>query len=127
MSQPALFIESFTDALRDAVRAAGGTKVVACRLWPEKAPDQAARILSNCLNEHRDERLTPDQVLLVARLAREHGCHSIMAFMAGELGYAPPIAIEPEDEVVRLQREYVDATKSLLKMAERIERLRSVA
>lgn len=50
-----------------------------------------------------------------------------MSFMSGELGYAPPIAIEPEEEVVRLQREYIDATKSLLKMADRIERLRSVA
>lgn len=34
--QAPLFCESLTDAIRDVVRACGGTKVVGCKLWPEK-------------------------------------------------------------------------------------------
>jgi hypothetical protein len=109
------------------VRACGGTKVVGCKLWPEKTPDAAARLLADCLNDSRPERLTPDHLMLLARMGRERGCHSVMAYMLAELGYAPPVPVEPADEAAELQRKYVEATKALLKMAERIERLRAVA
>lgn len=55
-----------------AVRCCGGTKIVACQLWPEKTPDSAGRTLVDCLNEHREARLSPDQLMLVARLPRDH-------------------------------------------------------
>jgi hypothetical protein len=125
--QAPLFCESLTDAIRDVVRACGGTKVVGCKLWPEKTPDAAARLLADCLNDSRPERLTPDHLMLLARMGRERGCHSVMAYMLAELGYAPPVPVEPADEAAELQRKYVEATKALLKMAERIERLRAVA
>lgn len=125
-AQPPLFFECTNDALREAVRASGGTKIVGPKLWPAKAPDAAARLLADCLNENRSERLDPDQVILIARLARERDCHAVMQHLAAELGYVAT-AIEPADEAAELQRQYVEATKSLLRMAERIERLRSVA
>lgn len=127
MSQSQLFYESFNDAVRDAIRACGGTKVVATRLWPEKAPDAAARLLSDCLNDGRAERLSPDQVLLIARLAKERGCHAIVHYQCQELGYTVPSPVEPHDEAAELQRQYIEATRALLRMSERIERLRSVA
>lgn len=127
MSQSSLFYESFTDALRDTVRACGGAKVVGSKLWPEKSPDAAARLLADCLNEHRAERLSPDHVLMLARLAKERGCHAIVHFQCQELGYTVPSPVEPHDEAAELQRQYIEATRALLKMSERIERLRSVA
>lgn len=127
MPQSALFFESLTDAIKEAVRLCGGTKVVACQLWPEKSPDAAGRALVDCLNEHREARLSPEQLMLVSRLARARGCHSIMSYMAQECGYAAPAPVEPADEAAELQRQYIESTKALLKMAERIERLRAVA
>lgn len=127
MPQSALFFETLTDAIKEAVRCCGGTKIVACQLWPEKTPDSAGRTLADCLNEHREARLSPDQLMLVARLARARGCHAIMSFLSQETGYAAPLPVEPADEAAELQRQYIESTKALLKMAERIERLRSVA
>lgn len=130
MTQSALFYESLTDAIKEAVRVCGGTKVVACQLWPEKSPDAAGRSLADCLNEHREARLSPDQLMMVARLARARGCHSILSYMAQETGYAAPIPVEPKDEAADLKRQYIESAKQMMRMAERIERLeglRSVA
>lgn len=122
-SQPPLFVESLTDALREIVRACGGFKVVGARLWPEKAPEAASRVLADCLNELRAEKLSPDQVLLLLRMGRERGCHVGMTFLASECGYAPPQPIEPEDERAQLQREYIDAVKLLSVLSMRLERV----
>jgi len=37
----------------------------------------------------------------------------------------PDMPVEPEDEVARLQREFVEASKSLMTMANKIERMQS--
>jgi hypothetical protein len=123
VTQPTLFCESITDALREVVRACGGPKVVGCKLWPEKTPDAAARTLSDCLNDARAEKLSPDQVLLLARMGRERGCHAVVAFFASECGYAAPVAIEPEDERAQLHREYIEAVKVLAVLSSRIDRI----
>jgi hypothetical protein len=47
--------------------------------------------------------------------------------MALELGYLKPVAVDPDDEIARLQREFVDATKSLHHMASRIEAISATA
>lgn len=122
-AQPALFVESLTEALREVVRACGGSKVVGAKLWPEKAPDAAARLLQDCLNEQRSEKLSPDQVLLLTRMGRERGCHAVMAYLAQECGYASPVPVEPEDERAQLQREYIDAVKALSALTHRLERV----
>ncbi|MEI7443288.1 MAG: hypothetical protein WCK28_00220 [Burkholderiales bacterium] len=127
MQQPPLFVESINDALREVVRACGGPKVVGCRIWPEKSPDAAARTLADCLNDARAEKLSPDQVLLLARMGRERGCHAVVEFFASECGYAPPQPIEPEDERAALYREYVEATKVLAHLAARLDRIEPAA
>ena len=48
-----------------------------------------------------------------------------MAFMARDAGYSDPQPVEPEDEVARLQREYVEATKALLHMANKIDAMQT--
>lgn len=123
MEQPALFYESFNDALDAAVKACGGAKVVACKLWPDKSPDAAHRLLLACLNESRDEKLGPDQLLFVLKLARERGFHGAINFLTRDAGYADPMPIEPEDERARLQREFIEAQRAMQKLAERMERV----
>lgn len=124
--QMSLHHETTSDALREVIQACGGFKEVGSRLWPDISPERAAGNLRDCINSERRERLTPDQVLFVLRLGRDAGCHAGMLFFAREAGYSDPQPIEPADERAQLMREYVEAAKSLSKMAQRIERLHDV-
>lgn len=120
-----LMHESVTDALREVIQAAGGPKKIGALLWPDQPTDQAAGRVRDCLNPDRRERFTPDQVMYLLRVGRECGCHSLINYMARESGYADPQPVEPEDEVARLQREFIEATKALGTMAARIEHINS--
>lgn len=116
---------SWTLALVEAVKALGGSKVVAGRLWPEKSIEAAQRLLLDCLNDDRPAHLTPDHVMLILRMARQAGHHGAAGWMLAELGYAPPVPVEPRDEVAELQREFIAATRQLAMMAGRIEQLQA--
>ena len=116
-------MDSLNSALEDCVKALGGAKQVGPKLWPEKSPETAQRLLLDCLNDDRAAHLTPDQALLVLRLARAKGHHAGFAFMAEHLGYAAPVPIEPRDEVAELQRQFIAATQAMSALAERMERL----
>lgn len=122
MNQEALFYESFSDAIRDVIRAVGGMKSVGCKLWPEKTPEAAQSFLSDCLNENRPAKLSPEQVLLLLGMGRAKGCHAAMNYLARETGYSDPAPIEPEDERARLQREFIEAQKNMSRLADRMER-----
>lgn len=118
--------ETTTEALIACVKAAGGSKAVGHRVWPEKTVEAAQRHLLNCLDDTRAERLTPDQVLLIAGLARSKGCHAYAEHVAQTLSYAEPLPIEPKDEVDELRRQFIEATGRLSEIAERIHRLERV-
>lgn len=111
------------DALISCVKAAGGSKVVGPKLWPDKAPDTAQRALLDCLNPDRAAHLTPDQLVFVFRLARDAGCHDGMDAMCSALSYAPTLPVEPEDERAALQRQFIESTATLTRLAMRIEAL----
>lgn len=124
MEQQPLFVESPAEALREAVRAAGGIKAVAALLWPEVRPPEAGhRRLLDCLNDERREKLSFEQVLLILRTAREAGCHVAMAYISRECGYAEPQPIEPADEAAALQRQFVAAVAEQRRLLARVERL----
>jgi len=125
--QMSLVHESITDALREAINACGGNKKAGPVLYPDLPVDQAAGRIRDCLNPDRRELFSPDQVVLIARLARDVGNHAVMNYLAVELGYLKPAPVEPEDEIARLQREFVEATKSLHTMATRIETITATA
>ena len=131
MPQTALFYESLDDAIKDVIRVCGGAKVVGSKLWPEKSPEAASRLLNDCLNEHRPERLSPAQLMLIARMGRDKGCHAVMYFMCADLSYSQPVPIEPEDELAGLLREYLASRKAGDRMESKIDdkiaKLRSVA
>jgi len=123
MKQDALFYESLNDALKAIVQSLKGAKAVGVKLWPEKTPDAAARTLNDCLNESRQEKLSPEQVLWLLAEGRKIGCHAGMNYLAREAGYSDPQPVEPEDERARLQREFIEAQKSMSRLAERMERM----
>jgi hypothetical protein len=119
--QIALIHESINDALREDVQAIGGNKAVGAILWPELPIDQAAGKVRDCMNTDRRERMTPDQLALIVRMARRKGSMAVMRWMAHDAGFAEPVPVEPEDERAKLQRDYIEATKMLAQIANRID------
>jgi hypothetical protein len=115
--------EDINECLIACVKAAGGSKKVGHLLWPEKLVDAAQRHLLACLNDSKPERLTPDQVVYVARLARDVGCHAYAEYIAETLSYALPVPIEPHDELGDLLRQYLQQKEEQKSKDERLQRL----
>jgi hypothetical protein len=115
--------DSITGALIECIKACGGSKQVGPKLWPEKTPDAAQRLLLDCLNDDRPARLTPEQLLLVLRMARDRGCHAGMQFIASALSYSEPVPIQPKDEADELRRQVLEMGRTLQTALARIEQL----
>lgn len=117
-------VQSLTDTLIECVKAVpGGSKAVGPALWPEKDPVAAQRLLLDCLNDDRPQKLSPEQVILVARMARERGCHAYACWVAESLSYAPPVPVEPRDLADDLQRQVLAMGKQLTDVLARLEEL----
>lgn len=117
-----LIVDSLNDAIRDTARVIG-TKRIAKELWPEKSEEDGARYLSDCLNPDRAQRLSGEQILFVGRRGREIGCHILAHYINADLGYAPPIPIEPEDVKADLIRRFNERADGLIQMASEIKRI----
>jgi hypothetical protein len=118
-------MESLNQVLIDCVKAAGGSAVVGAKIFPEKTPQSAQRTLLDCLSEDRPAKLSPEQVLLVLRLARAKGYHEGMNFIAADLGYGTPVPIEPRDEVADLMREFNASVEKQAALADKIQKAAS--
>ena len=117
--------ESLNNALIACVKAAGGSSRVGPKLFPEKLADAAQRALLDHLNPERPAKLSPEQVLLIMRLARERGCHDGINYIADQLGYAEPTPIEPKDELADLIRQYIAKKDEGTKAESKIDTLLS--
>lgn len=118
-----MFVEDYNEAIRAAVQALGGFKRVGADLKPDLAADAAGRWLSDCINPDKREILPPSALSYIRRKAREQGCHVLAAYEAQDAGYAPPVAIEPEDERAALMREFVQASKGFTGLVARMDRV----
>lgn len=123
MTQASLFYDSILDACRDTIFAIGGYKTIGKLLRPELMADAAGRWLADCVNPGKDTRLNPEQLLLLARLGREKGSHILATYFNRQAGYADPVPVEPEDERAALQRQFIEAQKSMQVMLDRMSRL----
>jgi hypothetical protein len=120
------FYEGPEDALKDAVRGLGGSKVVGPMLWPDKGIEASSRLLHDCLNPSRSEKLDISQIMLVLGKAKEIGIHSPFNFIAGEIGYeAKPIT--RAEEVDRLTSVIEQASKNLANALATLERVKAAA
>jgi hypothetical protein len=117
-------MEGLNQALIECVKAAGGSAIVGRKVFPEKTQEAAQRAVLDCLNEDRPAKFSPDQVLLILRLARAKGYHGGVAFILSDLGYAPTTPIEPKDEAADLQRQIIEILGVADRLTERLERLR---
>lgn len=116
-------METWNDALIECVKAAGGSAIVGKKVFPEKSQETAQRALLDCLNEDRPAKLSPDQVKLVLRLARDKGFHGGIAFLLSDLGYAPTTPIEPQDEAAELRRHFNEAVGQMADTARHLDEI----
>ncbi len=121
-----LFYEDDLDALKAHVQRMGGNKALGVKLWPDKSPDSAARMMADCCNPSRNERLSPSQLLLVMRLGREAGVHILAEFFMQEAGYSRPLPVDPKDEATLLLQRFEDCMQAAGSIASRMERLRNI-
>lgn len=120
-AQIPLFFDTYEAAIRAAVDALGGLKVVGSMLWPAREPDAAARNLAAALDPDKREKLDLSELRLIRREARKRGVHVLAAYEARDAGYADPQPIEPEDERAKLQREYIEAARAMQAIHARME------
>lgn len=99
--------------------------MVGVKIWPDKTPDAAGRLMSDCCNANRNERLSPSQLLLVMRMGREAGVHILPEYFMGEAGYTRPLPIDPKDEAAQLLQRFEDCMEQAGALATRMERLRA--
>ncbi len=118
------FYESPEDAVRAAVQALGGAKKVASLLWVDKGVDAASRLLQDCLNPSRSEKLEFSQIMFILSMAKEIGCHSPFAWLAGEVGYdAKPITKAAEvDRLTTVIEQTSQVLAQAMSTLERIQR-----
>jgi hypothetical protein len=124
VNQTALFHDTIYDALGADIAAAGGFKAVAGKLWPAENPSTAATKLRNAINPDQAQKLCPNEVLQIKRLAQEAGSSATVQYEAQQLGYVCTW-VAPEDELERIERENNDLLKAIAKRMERAEQLRS--
>lgn len=122
MNQPDLWYDSLSGALLATVEALGPKKV-ASALWHLMSVDDARRKLLNSLNPERNEKLGLEEIEHILKMAREREIHTAMLYLTDALHYQPARPVEPDDEKARLQREYVQAVKTLEELTKRIERV----
>jgi hypothetical protein len=115
----------WNDALDGVVHALGGYKRVGTMLRPEwqGRPEAASQWLRDCLNSEKRERLDPDQVLMLLRLAREAGFHAAKFWLDAEIGYQRGEPLSPQDERAQLQRQYIECVHLARDITDRMERL----
>lgn len=120
------FYEGPEDALRAAVQALGGTKKVGPMLWPDKGVDNSSRLLLDCINPGRNEKLELTQIMRIFALAKEAGCHGPYAWFSNEIGYdVKPIA--RAEEVDRLTTVIEQSSKTLSAAIAALERVQNGA
>lgn len=120
------FFEDLESALREAVRQLGGNKEVGRLLRPELPVEQAGNWLRDCLNPERREKLSPEQVLLLLRLARDAGFHGAMGFLAFTAGYESPRPVDPNDQEAQLQSSFIDAVGKLEAIQKQLQRVQGL-
>ncbi len=118
----------WNDALDGVVHALGGYKAIGVTLRPEleTKPESASQWLRDCLNPEKRERLNPDQVFMLLRLARAQNYHAAKHWLDAELQYEQSKPINPTDEALNLQQRGAELVRELRVVCDRFERLNQV-
>lgn len=123
------YFECPEDALRAAVQALGGAKKVGALIWRDKDPDHAGRLLLDCLNPSRAEKLELSQIMLVLKMAKDIGCHEPMQWICSDVGYEarPVTKAEELDRVTAVVEQSTKTLAAAIATLERLQRVRAAA
>jgi hypothetical protein len=123
VQQNRLFFDTVYDAIGSDILAAGGYKTVAGKLWPNMKQASAYARLKSCIDEHKDEKLDPEEVHSIAKLAKAAtGASSYLQYTGQELE-CEFTHIEPEDELTQMLRTYLDRDEQQARLKPRIDKL----
>lgn len=120
-----LFLEDVYDALRAAIQALGGPKVVSSRLWPHKPVEQARKELLDALNRDNPRKLDPEETLAILRMAREVGFHGAKHWIDAELGYENAAPLDPVIQKDRLAEELARAADTFERLTREVQKMTS--
>jgi len=118
------FYECAEAALTASVQAVGGAKVVGSLLWPDKSVEQAHKLLLDCLNSDRLEKLSYSQIIMVFRIAKEAGFHAGFDWWAQQCEYEcqPITKAEQTDRLVTVVEQSSKTLAAAVAALERIQR-----
>lgn len=118
MNQQQLFYESLDDAIGSTIIALGGYKAVALRLWPTMKLESAYAKLKSCTNAQHDKReyLKDHEIEKLAEWGREIACTAIAERIASVSG-GKFVPVKPEDAEAERQRQFIEAVKTLERLA----------
>lgn len=113
------------DALSADVQALGGPYTVGVKLRPELDKKAARNWLLNALNPDHNQNMTQSQIRLLVSLARERGSYHYIHFWEKDNNMSKSVPIEPEDEKVKLQKEFIRTGKDMMRMWDQFQKLYS--
>ena len=119
-SQPSLNF-CWEEALAEDIKALGGRKKVAARLWPGDDEETANDRLKAALSPGHRQALKPSEVLKIKLWARDASSYAVVNFEAQELGYRVEW-IAPQDEADELRRDVRELLQNVNQKLDRIER-----
>lgn len=93
------------EALRLAVDALGGEKVVGSMLKPDIEPALAGQWLSHCLSRYERHKLSLTQQVLILSKAKQNGAHAGFEAFAELCGYRVVSIIDPLEELADMARQ----------------------
>lgn len=122
MHQFELVYNDIFAALRGLVSACGGSKIVGRMIWPAKGA-KAETWLDDCLNNDRMAKLCLEEFIQLLLIGREKGFHAAKHFVDDSTHYERSTPVEPEDELTRLLRAYLQQQDQQSTRKERIDSL----
>lgn len=122
MTQQTLWHDTPEDALRALIDALGGPKKVGLELYPDRSMVESQRLLMKWCDPDRVEKPTLSQLLFLLKRGRQTGCHVLIGLLSEQSGYAAT-PIEPVDEMVELQKQFIKSVENQQKLLERIQRV----
>ncbi len=122
--QPELFYDSYFEALRDDVNAIGGPKAVGQTFWPEKEIVAARNAVNDRLNPEKRDRFSDEQERYIMRAAkRKRDFSAALCFLCDDTEFERPKAKSADDERTAALRTIADASHTLKRALETVERL----
>lgn len=91
------FFDCPEDALKSAIQSLGGAKKVGALIWPDKTMDAASRLLLDCVNPSRPEKLDIGQNMMIFKMARDAGFHAAFNWFANDCGYCAKPIVKAEE------------------------------